>query len=181
MHFFTYSEKILNFLSHPIIDVQRSHGSGSSIRVLIYSNVRTETREISIWLKFVCWVKHFQPLSRARFNLMHRSIPSGSVCTSASRGSLFCCSTNHCLCWGPLEMRQSSFYSIFLSMCATKFATFVSYDKWKTKIDSVFIDTVHSGFDGDDSCCFSVTSVEAICCYFCNDTLTQVWTTDLFM
>lgn len=133
------------------------------LQVLSRSNVRTDTREISIWLKFVCWVKHFRPLSRARFNLMHHSIPSGSVCTSASRGSLFCCSTNRCLCWGPLEMRQSSFDSIFLSMCAT----FFLYDMWKkTKIDPVFIDTV---IDGEKFQCCSVTSVEAIC-YFCSDT-----------
>lgn len=80
---------------------------------------------------------------------------------------------------GPLEMRQSSFDFIFLSMGATKFVTFFLYDKWKTKIGSVFIDTVHGGFDGDQSFCFGVTSVEAICCYFCDDTMTHVWTTDL--
>lgn len=43
------------------------------------------------------------------FSPMYRSIPSGSVCTSAGRGSLLCCSTDHCLCWGHLERMQSSF------------------------------------------------------------------------
>lgn len=53
------------------------------------------------FLCFVCTKSNTSILNaKIGLSLLDHSIPLGSMCISASRGSLLFCSKDHCFCWG---------------------------------------------------------------------------------